>query len=195
MLPDGSLVTASSTGGDSLRVYSTTTKATADYPLVGAHGVIWDTKHRCLWALGTDVLQSYSYDFDAAAPALSLLETFELPAADGHDLYPRAWRNALFVTTGSGVWTFDTDDRRFEPFAPLAATAGVKSVGERSYNGRVAYTLWNDKIYFKNPDGTMSRPDASLYKARWDRLPEVTYGFRQMDTGFPPAPSRPRCRW
>jgi hypothetical protein len=176
VLPGDALVVASSTGGDVVRVYSTTTPSTADYPLVGAHGVVWDKRRQCLWTLGTDVLNRYEYDFDKDKPSLTLARQYPLPASGGHDLYPRAGRDALFVTTSANVWTFSPDSAVFAPFAPLADVKSVKSIGEDRPDGRLLYTTWGDRLIFANPDLTSPRQGASIYKARWARLPEFTYG-------------------
>jgi len=174
VLPDDNLVAVSSGGGDAVRVYSTTTGETRDYPLPGGHGVVWDAQRRRLWALGDKVLQRYSYNGTRDHPELTLEAAIGLPQAG--DLYPRAGRDELLVTTGDTVWVFDPDRQAFLPFAPLAQEKGnVKSVGECSPGGRIAYTLWDESVRLLNPEGKLLFPDARLYKARWNRLPEFTY--------------------
>jgi hypothetical protein len=176
VLPDDNLVAVSSGGGDAVRVYSTTTRETKDYALPGGHGVVWDAKRRRLWALGDKVLQRYSYNGQRDHPELTLEAAIDLPQAGGHDLYPRAGRDELLVTTGDTVWVFDPGRQAFSRFAPLTHEKGnVKSVGERSPGGRIAYTLWDDSVRLLNPEGRLLLPDARLYKARWNRLPEFTY--------------------
>jgi len=176
VLPDDNLVSVSSGGGDAVRLYSTTTGETRDYPLAGGHGVVWDAERRCLWALGDVVLQRYSYNGNRDHPQLTLETTIELPQPGGHDLYPRARRDELLVTTANTVWVFDPAGGTFEPFSPLADESGnVKSVGEESPGGRIAYTLWDESVRLLNPEGRLVLPGTRLYKARWNRLPRFTY--------------------
>ena len=165
-LPDDNLVTASSTGGDCVKVYSTVTGETAEYPLPGGHGVVWEKRTK------------------------TLVESFALPAPGGHDLYPSAWRDELFVTAGKSVWVFSTRDRAFAPFEPLARAEDVKSISEKRYNGRVLYTGWGDALSFINPPGKEAKVGANIYKARWDRLPEMTYGYRRPYGAFGGFPTR-----
>ncbi len=176
VLPDGNLVAVSSIGGDAVRVYSTTTGETRDYPLPGGHGVVWDAKRECLWALGNEVLQRYSYAGDRDHPALTLEATVELPQPGGHDLYPRPGRDELLVTTRDKVWEFHPDSTRFVRLREFYHESGnVKSVGENAPGGRIAYTLWDDTIRLLNPEAKLILPDSRIYKARWNHLPDFTY--------------------
>jgi len=175
VLPDGNLVAVSSIGGDAVRIYSTTTDETHDYPLPGGHGVVWDANRQCLWALGNAVLRRYSYDGNRDHPALALEATIELPQPGGHDLYPRARRDELFVTTADKGWAFQPETSRFVRLREFYhERANVKSVGEQSPSGRIAYTLWDDAIRLLNPEGKLVLPDSRIYKSRWNRLPEFT---------------------
>lgn len=189
VLEDDTLVTISASGGDCVKIYSTVTSHSARYPIEGGRGVVWDKKHKCLWALGTYGLQRYAYNFDPERPALTLIDTLPLPSPGGHDLYPRAWRDELFVTTYENVWVFSTRTGAFAPYAPLSRAKAVKSIGENRYNGRVLFTGLDQRLYFLNPSGESEGEALDIYKARWDRLPEVTYGSRRPygDFGdFPP---------
>ena len=176
VLPDGNLVAVSSIGGDAVRQYSTTSGQTRDYPLPGGHGVVWDAKRQRLWALGNEVLQRYSHAGDRDHPALALEATVRLPQPGGHDLYPRAGRDGLFVTTRDKVWAFQPETTRFVRLREFHHEGGnVKSVGENALAGRIAYTLWHDTIRLLKPDATLVLPGSRIYKARWNRLPEFTY--------------------
>src|SRR5690606_26869809 len=55
LLPDGNIALAASTGGW-VRIYTSSQGATSgyyvEYPLPGAHGVLWDPTSELLWAVG-----------------------------------------------------------------------------------------------------------------------------------------------
>jgi len=176
VLPDGNLLAVSSLGGDAVRVYSTTSGETRDYPLPGGHAIVWDARRECLWALGNSVLQRYSYNDDRDHPELTLEAMINLPQPGGHDLYPRAGRDELFVTTRDKVWAFEPDASRFVRLKQFYHEAGnVKSVGENAPDGRLAYTLWDDSVRLLDPEGVLVLPDSRIYKARWNRLPKFAY--------------------
>jgi hypothetical protein len=180
LLPDGTLVSVSSNGGDTLRIYSTETGHTADYALAGATGVAWDKEGKLLWALGASALHRYAYNGKSGAPALKLISAVTLPTGIGRELYPRAWRDELFVTTEAGVWTYSPTDSLFAPFGPAADVKAVRSIGEKDLNGRILYTPGGSSLFFAHPQGTLASPATTVAKARWDRLPEFTYGYGGM---------------
>ena len=77
LLPDGNIVTASSTGKilclfvtpeerDEVEV----TPVYKKYELDGGHGVVWDAKRKILWALGSHDLVGYEYVGTKDAPEL-----------------------------------------------------------------------------------------------------------------------------
>ena len=131
---------------------------------------------------------NYSFNQNADDPALTPGEIRELPGPGPRDLYPRAWRNEIFLTLSSGVWTFSVEKGGFARFAPLAGAEDALSVSESSYNGTIVYATGGDRMLLANPNGAMPREGSRFTCARWDRLQEVTYGYRRTDTGLSLAP-------
>ncbi len=141
ILPDGNLVSASSTGGY-LRVFSTdpsvgrpTNAKYAEAKLPAAHGVVWDRRLGRLWAIGGDVLARYRYNENRQQPALTEEARFRLPSPGGHDLFPVPGTRRLFLTAGR-VWTFDTQTGTFEKFSPVSQD-DVKSISQRGPAGPI----------------------------------------------------------
>jgi len=182
-LPDGALVMVNLAAEHKpgiMRVLSTETRHFADYP-VSAYGVAWDKVGNCLWVLADDAIRRYEYNFDAKNPALTPRQSFALPAKNPCDLYPRAGRRELIVSTAESVWTFNPEDGGFAPFGPVADARGPLAVGEKDLNGRILYAFgWSpggNALCFANPRGMSQDDKVRLVRARWDRLPEFTYGF------------------
>jgi hypothetical protein len=176
-LPDGTIVmvsAASDAKAGSIRLCSAA--RTVDYPL-SARGAAWDKEGKCLWVLTDDAIKRYEYNFDAKNPALAPRESFMLPAKGPLDLYPRAGRHELIVSTRESIWIFTPEDGRFAPFGPVADSKGAWAVGERDLNGRILYTPHGDALLFAHPKGVSQEKNANVFRARWDRLPELTYGF------------------
>ncbi len=91
LLPDGNVAVAASTGGW-VRVYTASqgqrSTTYTEYPLVGAHGVVWDAGRNVLWALGTHALVALSVGGTPAAPVVTERRSVPLPSEGGHDLQP-----------------------------------------------------------------------------------------------------------
>jgi hypothetical protein len=177
VLPGDVLATASSDAGV-VRLHSTTTGKAADYPLEGACGVVWDSRGSTLWALGAGRLESYSFNMSADDPALVLGDARELPGSGARDLYPRAWKNEVFLALDNGVWTFSVEGGGIARFSQLAGVNDALSASERGSNGTVVYTNGGDSLLFADPARTMKREGSAFTCARWDRLQELTYGYR-----------------
>lgn len=178
LLPDGNIVTASSTGKilclfvtpeerDEVEV----TPVFKKYELDGGHGVVWDAKRKILWALGSHDLVGYEYVGTKDAPELKEVVRVKLVGTqvNGHDLYPAPGYDAL-MTTGKGINVFDPETRTFETVANMS---GIKSVS-LSPEGvtlmqRADEEWWSDKIYFGDSKDTVvgQRDGARFYKARW----------------------------
>ena len=178
LLPDGNIVTASSTGkilclfvvgeeSDEVKV----TPVFKKYELDGGHGVVWDAKRKLLWALGSHDLVGYEYVGTKDAPELKEVARVKLTGTqvNGHDLYPAPGYDAL-MTTGKGINVFDPETRTFTTVAQMP---GIKSVS-LSPEGvtlmqRADEEWWSDKIYFgaANDPVVGPRDGARFAKARW----------------------------
>jgi hypothetical protein len=185
LLPENRIAVAASTGGDAVQVFDRAkggpqAKATAQLPLEGAHGVVWDADQKRLWALGTHELLRIDLRELAGTLELAIDDRWTLPTRGGHDLLSARDPRVLFVTTNSAVYQFDRQSHKFQPFTPLADHAEVKSIDEHPATGQIVYhkadtaakTWWSDTIRFLNPEGAIVLPQR-LYKVRWDRQSET----------------------
>ncbi|MCP4644045.1 MAG: lactonase family protein [bacterium] len=174
ILPDGNIVSASSTGSY-LAVFDTS-KPLKDprkpnpekITLSSAHGVVWDAKRERLWAIGGEALKRYRYTADSGTPTLVEEASFQLPGYGGHDLFPVAGEDRLYLTSDR-IWTFDPEAETFASCLPLG---GVKSVSKRDATGSVIFmkateVWWSDTIRFMDDKRLMTLPGARFYKARW----------------------------
>lgn len=178
LLPDGNIVTASSTG-NYLRLFVVPEEFSAPekivsvkYPLDDAHGAVWDGTNQTLWALGGRELVGYSYTGTKEKPSLERIFSADLPPllANGHDLYPIPDSRSLFVTGTDGVGLFDTGSRTL---TPLTDVKHIKSISLDNAGHLIVQQpkekWWSDSILTFNkerkPVGTLD--GARFYKARW----------------------------
>ena len=138
ILPDGNIVSASSTG-NYLRLfrlrYESSDQAvqisTQDYYAENAHGVVWDRKRNCLWSSGQ--LGIYRWYYHAGSdPSESFLEAdccvnTGRDGADfcGHDLYPVFGEDALYLS-GNQLLKFYPASMTYEEVLP--GFTAVKSI-------------------------------------------------------------------
>lgn len=181
LVPNDLVAVAASTGGDELQLFrlkDSGEKATpvARLELTGAHGAVWDPQRERVWTLGTHELLLIEVRNEEGKTSLAVDGRWKLPTPGGHDLSPARDARYLFVTTNRAVYRFDTKERSFTPFEPLADAVEIKSIDEHPTTGRIVYhqadhankTWWSDTIRFLDPAQSMTLPDERLYKIRWD---------------------------
>ncbi|MBO9592201.1 MAG: hypothetical protein J7599_04770 [Niabella sp.] len=140
--------------------------------LYSGHGVVWNEKHKRLFALGFDELRAYSLkDWEGSHPKLQLEEHWKIPSEGGHDLSVIDDEN-MIVTTHQHVYTFHVPTARFGDFEPLKGRENIKSVNYNPRKKRLLFTQaeeswWTYHIYQRNPDKTITVPDVKLYKTRF----------------------------
>lgn len=175
LLPDGGVVTASSTGN----LLQCWRMEQPDQPvqqltLADAHGVCWDPHTSRLWALGGRELVALSYQGKDAEVPLAIVERYDLPDPGGHDL-ARSAQGWLMLTTHAGAWNFDPRRPGFLPYGELASLPDLKSISDpirlpaRWPTVFVAAeeSWWSDTVRSTDPDWTRTLPGAQIYKARW----------------------------
>jgi hypothetical protein len=183
LLPDGNVAAAASSGGW-VRVYTASqgpnSQTYVEFPLPGAHGVLWDPQGRVLWALGDAHLVALEVGGPPAAPTLREVRRTALPTPYGHDLQPVYGDiDRLWVSTGSRVYMYVKSADSFTSDYPMADKldrAAVKAVSNHPVTGQVVQTrpkagcatTWcTDTVEFFGPDTTRTRTGAQFYKARW----------------------------
>ena len=178
LLPDGTLVSASSNHGK-LRVHFGK-EDFHDLDLPYAHGVVWDKSRNRLWALG-DFLYLIRY----SDKKLTVEKQFKLPKSPtGHDLFPLQNEDRLLVSNNHGLYLFDIESKKFETVSELK---WIKSASQRN-DGSIWITdpaniegakSWQTdsvmQIQPKAPEKRFSFENARFYKARWWQKSTFSY--------------------
>ena len=178
LLPDGVIVTANSNHG-MLRLHRSADDF-SDLKLPYAHGVTWDKKRKCLWALG-----DFLYKLNYRDGKLNIVKKFVLPLSPtGHDLFPLRNEDKLLVSNNPALFLFDIATEKFETISELKE---IKSASQH-----LDGTIWaTDPAELKGGASWQSdsvlcvRPKASklhhrnkgskFYKARWWQ--QVTFSY------------------
>ena len=141
------------------------------FPLYDAHGVEWDAKRGCLWALGGTNLVQFAWNesqFDLR-PVRSY-DYRSIGSRSGHDLVPDG-KDGYFLSTWKHLMHFSPDDGRFtvvlnqdeiKAYSPSATWGDAFTI--------VREVWWTDRILVRK--GGEERvigpyPGAKFYKARW----------------------------
>lgn len=174
LLPKNQVAVAASFGGDEVRIFDRAKsgadlKPTMTVPLYGAHGVEWDVKRKCLWALGTKELLKISIGQSSA----KVDKRLPLPESGGHDL---SWwdDDQLVLSVDEHCYLFAIEKGTFAPFEPLKDEVKVKSIDRSRKTGRVVWhrgaknTWWSDTIRRLSPDDSKVLSGEKIYKVRWD---------------------------
>ena len=178
-LPDGRVTVICSDGNKIVLVDPTAApfdparQRRATYKIPAGHGVVWDAKRGCLWAVGKDELVKFRYVTEAFA--LIREKTYDFSNVDGteviwgHDLV-LGQDGKLVITATSHLLTFDPAGERF---ALLYAAPHVKSYSA-SRNGVLTVIpteqWWTDTLTVEKDGkrgGVGPFRGARFYKARW----------------------------
>ena len=185
LLPDGCIATVSSTGRE-LRLFQTgpgqPSTAVASYDLFDGHGIHWDEKRQCLWALGGQELRRYQLSFARGKAELQLAKSYKLPEIDinrtdpvfihGHDLAKTESLDVFYLTDVARIWRFQPDKGTLQPAQELPLLNNIKSISRHPDSGEIIVqqpteSWWSDTL--RNSNGTWTRTlnGARFYKARW----------------------------
>lgn len=176
LLPDGNIVTSSSSG-DKLTVVKVDTLNfpanvyTKSYAINDGHNVVWDKKRQVLWAGSALDLQSYTYNFSCTAPELTFSQSITLPEGL-HDLFPVYGEDALWLSGGGKVYKYRFDTQQFQTIPVAPSSVGVKSISSGPAGFpvliiRAKTSWWTDEILDTNGDTYFIQSGFKMYKARW----------------------------
>jgi hypothetical protein len=175
LLPDGNIVSASSTGNyltlfrvDTLHfpdnVY--TKQVTVDF----GHNVVWDQKNQLLWAAAGTALKSFRYNFNCVQPDLTLVETLSLPGKEAHELFPVYNEDALWLTNTTNVYRFTLADKKLTQADIIQANIKSVSSGPADFPIiliRPKESWWTDEVIDAKGNGVFFEAGLKIYKARW----------------------------
>lgn len=175
ILPDGNIVSSSSTG-NFLRLFKVDTLNFPDnishksYPIIDGHNVVWDERRHVLWAGSGHRLYAYAYNSDCSDPALTLKDSVSLPG-NLHDLFPIYGRDGFWLTTDMHVYAFDFSDKIFR-LVKAKRTDHIKSIS----SGPVDFPIimihpkekwWTAEVISSTGERLFMEQGLRIYKARW----------------------------
>jgi hypothetical protein len=180
LLPNGNVVTASTTGGY-LLIFTVDSYINDDSKQGGkvsfedVHNVVWDKANKLLWAAGKNKLKAFSYNNSCGSPALTLKKTYTMPEGNAHDLFPVYGSTTdLWLTNSGHVYKFNVSTGQFTLIKTISS---VKSVcnGPSGYatiidkaNGNGGESWRTDVITDLNSGATVYKNTGfGMYKVRW----------------------------
>lgn len=176
VLPDGNIVTASSTDNRLVIFHADTTTAPdlvyqKVIPLPFAHNVVWDKKRQILWSAGGKYLYALQYNFNCNRPDLIKKDSFQLPGNDAHDLFPVYESDSLWLTNPNGVYIINMETKDVVP-VNFKYTENIKSVSSGSAGWPVIAMKpetkwWSDKVLDSKGNILFAETGMKIYKARW----------------------------
>lgn len=175
LLPDGNIVTASSTG-NYLMLFKTDTLhypdgvKTKKIPIDFGHNVVWDAGQQRLWSAAMATMRSFRYNFNCAAPDLMPDTVINIPGTEAHDLFPVYGENNLWLTNTTNVYTFNVISKKLTQADVLQAN--IKSVSSAGSGFPVLLirpkeSWWTDEVLDAKGNSIFSQKGWKIYKARW----------------------------
>jgi hypothetical protein len=178
VLPDGNLVIAASTGGYLMLMRMDTTSLpytgyTKKVSVTDAHNVVWDKKRQVLWTASQNKLYAFTYNFNCAAPDLTLTDSLTLPASGCHDLFPVHGKDSLWLSTSSKVWAINLQTRTVTEQSALARIKSISSGPDENYPTILLQSIdgdqqwYNDKVIDFKSNTVLQVTGLKAYKGRW----------------------------
>nr|WP_295871246.1 DUF6528 family protein [uncultured Chitinophaga sp.] len=175
LLPDGNIVSASSTG-NYLVLFKTDTTGynahayTKKIPVAFGHNVVWDASRQRLWTAAMDSMIVYRYNNNHAAPDLARDTVLALPGTEAHDLYPEYGTHSLWLTNTTHVYRFDVVTRQLSPAPVIQKNIKSVSSGPAGYPVIICkpkVSWWTDEVLDAQGNRVFMQPGLKIYKARW----------------------------
>lgn len=175
LLPDGNIVSASSTGNYLTLFKVDTTQAPEqvyhrNYTVAFGHNVVWDQQHQVLWTAAMNKLFTFTYNFSCTEPALTLQDSIALPGTEAHDLFPVYGKNVLWLTNTTNVYTINTDTKQLTQANVLQVNIKSVSSGDAALPViliRPKTSWWTDEVLDAKGNTVFRQSGLKIYKARW----------------------------
>ncbi|RFS26387.1 WD40 repeat domain-containing protein [Chitinophaga silvatica] len=175
LLPDGNIVTASSTD-NYLMLFKTDT---VNYPevykkkiyITFGHNVVWDKQRNRLWSAGLDTLIAFKYNYDCEHPDLIEDAVYPIPGKDSHDLFPVYGSGTqLWFTNENNVYQFDVITKKFVQAEVIQQDIKSISNGPKGYPTIIVKPKeqwWTDEVLDAAGKRVAGQAGWKIYKARW----------------------------
>lgn len=175
LLPDGNIVSASSTG-NYLMLFKTDTLHYPDgvytkkVPIDFGHNVVWDATRQKLWSAARNHMHAFRYNFNCNTPDLVTDTVFALPGEEAHDLFPVYGENNLWLTNTTHVYKFDVVTAQLKKADVLQAN--IKSISSAGASLptiliRPKESWWTDEVLDAEGHQLFIQKGWKIYKARW----------------------------
>ena len=175
-LPDGNIVSASSTG-NFMSIFVTPGKDNPeqtirkDFYLRDGHNLVWDKKKKQLYTVSWDQLKTYNYNANKNNPAFILVDSVAMPDSGAHDLYRAYNTNTLWLSTHSALFEVDIQSKRTEKVNTRYGK-NIKSVssGPEGYPTIIIQPKekwWTDEVLDLAGNSIFKQQGLRIYKARW----------------------------
>lgn len=175
LLPDGNIVSSSSTGNfmtlfkvDTVNfpegVYS------RNIPIEFGHNVVWDHKNQKLWTAAGSEMKEFTYNFNCDAPDLTLVASSDLPGEEAHDLFPVYNEDAFWFTNKTNVYKYDVTTRTLEQVEGIQPNIKSVSSGPEGMPTIIISPKekwWTDEVVDLKGNTVFHQPGLKIYKARW----------------------------
>jgi hypothetical protein len=184
LLPDGNIISASSTG-NYLAIFRTDT---LNYPtgifmkkiqIPSGHNIVWDNSRQLLWTAAMDYLIAFKYNFNCTNPDLTRIDSIRIPGTHAHDLFPVYKEDALWLTTADDILKFNISSGKFQKLDCIEGR-NIKSVSSGSENfpviiSRPKEEWWTDEVIDKDGNSIFRQKGYKIYKARWLMINTFSY--------------------
>ncbi len=175
-LPDGNIVSASSTG-NFMSIFVTNSKdqpektVRKDFYLRDGHNLVWDKKKERLYTVSRDQLKTYRYNADKNNPSLIAVDSVVMPDNGAHDLYRAYNKNALWLSTHSAIFKVNMQDKSAEKvntrFGENIKSVSSGPAGYPTIIIRPKEKWWTDEVLDLEGNSIFKQEGLRIYKARW----------------------------
>lgn len=176
LLPDGNIISASSTG-NFMRVFVYNTQeypdniAYKDFYLFDGHNIVWNNTAKQLYTVSGNQFKTYRYNFNTADPELTVIDSLTMPDKDAHDLYWSFDHRFLWSSTGSSIFKIHMPGKKIEkPEAQVINNIKSISSGPDGYPTIIIQpkeSWWTDEVLDINGKTIFKQKGLRIYKARW----------------------------
>ncbi|HEX6426883.1 MAG TPA: DUF6528 family protein [Niastella sp.] len=188
LLPNGNVVTASTTGGYLLiftvdSYINDESKQGGKVTFEDVHNVVWDKTNKLLWAAGKNKLKAFSYNNSCGSPVLTLKKTYTMPEGNAHDLFPVYGSTTdLWLSNSGHVYKFNVSTGAFTLVKTISSVKSVSN-GPSGYatiidkaNGNGGESWRTDVITDLNSGATVFKNTSfGMYKVRWKLVNSFSY--------------------
>lgn len=174
LLPDGNIVSASSTGNlMRLFVYDEQNFpdniSFKDCYLYDGHNVVWDSKRKLLYTVSDKQFMTYTYN--PKTPLLTLKDSVGMPDGGAHDLVMAYGNQFLWLSSNLFVYKVSLPGKKTEQVV-TSLSERIKSVssGPRGYPTILIQpkeSWWTDEVFDVNGNSIFKLEGLQIYKARW----------------------------